>query len=397
MIPNSGLDRQAFEAFLANAFAVQKSGLDAQSLSAIVEVQRFIATAEPNTDRVLDLIADCSLRISNASGIAIARLESNQLIYSAARGSALNEIGRRLPAVFSLCAQGDGKTEILRVENAQTDSRIQAEICRQFGAASLLILPICHHHVIKGIIQVHFSEAHSFRDGEVRAYRLLAGLAADAISGTVERTQTEAHVTLAGTTDAIQRYISNTNAVSAPEMSSSQPIQAPAHPSLILELRKLAGLLTPRAKQYAQATTEFLASHGWEWQTVSAAAVLAIALGIAHFHDPTPTTLGLITAPSTAEKVADTPVSVNSHKGFDRGPRDEMAPNAAFRRVRISPNEVDYIANDVTIRYFMNSQTRPQKNIKLVNIGDDVTVRYFSSDSTTASQANPLPTSHTAK
>src|SRR5215469_1044537 len=196
MNPNSGLDRQAFEAFLANASAVQKSGLDARTLSAILEVQRFIAIAEPNIDRAFDLIADCSQRVSNASGVAIARLESNQLIYSAAKGTAVQEIGRRLPAVFSLCAQGEGKAEILRVDNAETDSRIQAEICRQFGAVSLLILPICHHQVIRGILQVHFGEAHSFLDAEVRAYRLMAGMAADAMSGIAEHAETEAPVSL---------------------------------------------------------------------------------------------------------------------------------------------------------------------------------------------------------
>src|SRR5215471_10207056 len=204
MNPNSGLDRQDFEAFLANAFAVQKSGLDAQSLSAVVEVQRCIASAEPNVDRALDLIADCSLRVSNASGVAIARLESNQLIYCAGKGSAVKEVGRRLPAVFSLCAQSEGKAEILRVENADTDSRIQAEICRQFGGASLLILPICHHHAIRGILQIHFGEAHSFLDREVRAYRLMAGLAADAISATNGHAEKPAPVAPAGTADVVQ-------------------------------------------------------------------------------------------------------------------------------------------------------------------------------------------------
>src|SRR5215471_8160915 len=395
---DSGLNRQAFEAFLGNAFAVQKSGLDAQSLSAIVEVQRFMATADPITERTLDLIADCSQRVSNANGVAIARLESNQLIYSAAKGSAVKEIGRRLPAVFSLCAEGDGKTEILRVENAQTDSRIQAEICRQFGAASLLILPICHHHVIKGILQVHFSEAHAFLDREVRAYRLMAGLAADAISGTTEHTETEAPVALVGKADVIQRYISHDNALNANDKRSAQDRQAPTRTDLVLEVRKLVGVTIAGAKQWSEVARQLLANHTWEWQTISAAVVLAVALATAHFHHPTPTTFGSsISAASTDEKLPDTPVSANDHwKRFDHGVRDEMAPSAAFRRVRIGPNEVDYIANDVTIRYFMESRTTPQGNVKLVNIGDDVTVRYFSSDSTVASQA-PSSTIHTTK
>jgi hypothetical protein len=404
MNPNSGLDRQDFEAFLANAFAVQKSGLDTQSLSAVVEVQRFIATARPNTDRALDLIADCSLRVSNASGVAIARLESNQLIYCAAKGTADNEIGRRLPAVFSLCAQGDGKAEILRVEDAQTDSRIQAEVCRQFGAASLLILPICHRHQIKGILQVHFSEAHSFLDREVRAYRLMAGLAADAISGTVEHTQVEHTQTVApdalpGTADNIQGFVANSSAVSVNEARFYQDVLVSTTPDLVFELRKVARLIATAAEQWTQVARRFCANHVWESQTVTAAIVLTVALTIAHFHHPVPTTLGLTNpAPSAAEKAPDTPASMsNNLRRFDKGVRDEMAPSAAFRRVRIGSNEVDYVANDVTIRYFMKSQTRPQSNVRFVNIGDDVTVRYFSNDSTSASQANPISTTHATK
>jgi hypothetical protein len=400
MNPSSGLDRQAFEAFLANASAVQKSGLDAQSLSAIVEVQRFIAASEPNLDRALDLISDRSLKVAQASGVAIARLESNQLIYCAAKGSAVNEIGRRLPAVFSLCAQGEGKAEILRVEDAQTDSRIQAEICRQFGAASLLILPICHHHVIKGILQVHFSEPHSFLDREVRAYRLMAGMAADVLSGTLEHTKKEAPVALPQTADLIHQFTSQRQALTGMNKPSSLSVQIQSHPAdLIFKVEEFARIAIASAKQWAQVATQFFAKNDWEWQMISAAVVLAIVLGFAHFHHPAPTTLdSTISAPSTPEKLPDIPISVSDHwKSFDRGPRDEMAPNAAFRKVRIGPNEVDYIAKDVTIRHFANSQARPQRNVKLVNIGDDVTVRYFSSESEVASQATPLSTTPTTK
>jgi len=399
MSPNSGLNRQAFEAFLANAFAVQKSGLDSQSLSAVMEVQQFIATGKPNIDRALSLIADRSLKVSNASGVAIARLESNQLIYCAATGSAAKEMGRRLPAVFSLCSQSDGKTEILRVENAHNDSRIQAEICRQFGAASLLILPIYHHHVVTGVLQVHFNEAHSFLDREVRAYRLMAGLAADAISGTVEHIQAEAAVTLAGTADVIQRHISPGQAFSDNDRRSWQDIPAPTRHDLTLEVEKLVRIGTAAAKQWAQPARGFLANHVWEWQTIGAVIVLVIVLGIAHFHHPAPTTLGLTTpSADTREKFPDNPLPVSDHwKSLDHGAKDEMAPNTAFRKVRIGPNEVDYIAEDVTIRYFMNSKTRPQPNVKLLNIGDDVTVRYFSSESAVTSEATPLSTTTTTK
>ena len=91
------------------------------------------------------------------------------------------------------------------------------------------------------------------------------------------------------------------------------------------------------------------------------------------------------------------PVPTNDRKGYARGANDGLSPNAAFRRVRIGPNEVDYIAEDVTVKHFMNSQPRPQGNVKLVNIGDDVTVRYFTSESAVTSQTTPLSTTQTTK
>src|SRR5215467_1477642 len=178
------LDRQSFEAFLENAFAVQKSGLDAQSLAAIADVQRFMASGGSEPEGVLSVIVERALQVSQASGIAIALLESNDLVYRAGSGSASSEIGRRVPAVLTACTSNEGRPEILRVENAQTDWRIQADICRQFGATSLLILPICDRGAIDGVFQVHFNEAHSFLDREIRAYRLIAGLVEEALSPT---------------------------------------------------------------------------------------------------------------------------------------------------------------------------------------------------------------------
>jgi len=53
-----------------------------------------------------------------------------------------------------------------------------------------------------------------------------------------------------------------------------------------------------------------------------------------------------------------------------------------FRRVQVGPDEVDYVAEDVTMRVFGSSpKTRPSRGwSKEVEVGDDVTVRYFASN-----------------
>jgi hypothetical protein len=63
--------------------------------------------------------------------------------------------------------------------------------------------------------------------------------------------------------------------------------------------------------------------------------------------------------------------------------------NLVFKRVRVGANEIDYIAEDVTIRHF-ETRTPPHRSAtgyKQVNIGNDVTVRYFAPRTTIVSQS----------
>lgn len=51
----------------------------------------------------------------------------------------------------------------------------------------------------------------------------------------------------------------------------------------------------------------------------------------------------------------------------------------AFKRIRVDQKEVDYIAEDVTIRHFTDKPASQGMSVeyKQVNFGEDVTVRYF--------------------
>src|SRR5260370_85556 len=110
------------------------------------------------------------------------RLPATILVYRHGSGSAADYVGRQVMATPSVPADTTVGREILRVEDAETYTRIQAEICRQFGAKSLLILLIYHEQSVAGVLEVFFRDAHAFQDSEVRAYRLMAGLIGEAMS-----------------------------------------------------------------------------------------------------------------------------------------------------------------------------------------------------------------------
>jgi hypothetical protein len=187
MNTHSTVDRESFQKLLANAFAVQQSQIDSQSLSAIVEVERLITRGELDLDGAMHLIADRTRNVADATGVAIGLLRGDQLVYRAGSGSAAEYIGRRVLATLTVSADTKASSELLRVENTQTDPRIEAGVCRQFGAKSLLILLIYSDRAVAGLLQVLFSEPHVFQDREVRIYRLMAGLLGEAMSHAAQR------------------------------------------------------------------------------------------------------------------------------------------------------------------------------------------------------------------
>jgi len=171
-IPSS-LGRQALQQLLANAFAIQESQIAPQSLADIMEVQRSIAQGKLDLDGAMRHIVESARNVANATGVAIGLLNGGRLTYRAGSGSSAAYIGEQVTASLTVSANTRTSREILRVENAYTDTRIEADICRQFGANALLILPIYGNQALAGVLDILFSQAHVFQESEVRTYRLM--------------------------------------------------------------------------------------------------------------------------------------------------------------------------------------------------------------------------------
>lgn len=386
----SNLDRESFQTLLACAFAVQESGINTQSRSALVEVQGLIAKGRPDFGKILDLIADRARIVAGATGIAIGLLKADQLVYQAASGSAAKCVGRRVNAVLSVSAHNGARKEILRVENAATDTRIEASICRQRDAKALLIIPICREGSVAGVMEVLFNDAHTFQDGEMRTYRVMAGLVEDAMLRDIQLGQKRAPSTqppailppFKRTASQAQQFCGNDTASlkssnaqvseTAAQVRGKVPVPCPA-------------TVTP-------AVTEPLRRALLDGQKLkAAAAVIVIALGIASW-----IAFGVRRALTIEDSAIRRPSVVGQHvlqriakPSPSRAPRPHSAAGrtesakasrrSAFRRVRVGSNEIDDIAEDVTIRRFTTKPAPPHVRgaYKQVNIGDDVKVLYF--------------------
>jgi hypothetical protein len=436
MNTHQSFDRESFQSLLANAFSVQQSGMAPESLAAIIEIQRVVTGDGVDAQYAMNLLAERARGVAHASGIGIALLEGNQLVHRAGSGTALENVGSQLTAVLSHAAHDHPRREILRVENAATDTRIEGEICRQFDVEALLMVPIYRERAMMGVLEVFFKGPHVFSEPEVRTYQLMATLAGDASTlpavaaeKSAVSSSTLARALLRMNQQVRQLAVTRQLAPEAPAQERPESSYA----KIISAVRKwdaraygagLAGSaaenlrrirlpkwqlpLIPRPR-FSLHKTAFEKLHRdlgllqakWPSQlrgklllnvaAVSVVLVLAIMAAIAR-HQSTISPVAAsssnsgTTAPAQPVPAVDEQIVASPAPKTHASARDAGAPTSSFKRVLAGKDEVDYIADDVTIRHF-RSQPAPKKTAvssKQVHIGNDVTVRYFNS--------KPVPT-----
>ena len=434
MSNRQSVDLELFQTFLANAFAVQESGLDRRSLSAVIEIQRFIADGEFKLDAAMQMIADRALSVAHASGVSIGLLEPNrnELVYRAGSGNAAKDVGRRVPAVLSASSAPEMRREILRVENAASDTRIEAEICRQFGAMSVVMLPIYKGSVLVGVLQALFEHAHSFPEREIRAYRLMIGALEEAMLSSLQHARKEAVVPVE-TIPAKETYspqpvqiaerVPRTEELVHPYTGiahgSDQDVSARIASRLALVsrqfgesvgayraivVREMAALQSKLIEVLGRAKTHPLtlnANFRNAAGVICAALILSVVVWTVHRSQTVSGKISLSGSRDAQLQPSAKPIFGNeadeASKTLPNEVKEATASGRGFRRVRVGPNEVDYVAEDVTIRKFEPIHPKPQIRTtgKEINFGDDVTVRYFAkspaltSDSPSASEATP--------
>jgi len=395
------MDPESLQTFLANAYAVQESGLDKRSLAALIEIQHFLVGEEFELRQTMQLIADHALRVSGASGVAVGVLKSHELVYLAGSGSAAKDIGYHVPAVLSASSQQEMRREILRVENAASDPRIEAEICRQFGAMSLLMLPIYNGHALAGVLQVLFDIPHSFLEREVRVYRLMVGVLEEGMSRAarpVEAFVANAVEKIAPKPVDLPEYVQSgipsvqslaMTAESLEQTTSSERGELTRTRAEVFH--SYVARLSEEAISLWEVLTETLQSGmnrpiASEFRNAGAAIGIAVALStviwVAQLHRSAQTNI-VLPSPAAVRDIQQQTDATGAVSGTQKAAGDLGQESSGvyrgFKRVRVGPAEVDYISDDVTIRRF---ETRPPKaqirnNAREVKFGDDVTLRYF--------------------
>jgi hypothetical protein len=349
-------DGEFFQSQPPRALTAQETGIEPHTLYRLVQIQALIASPEKDSNHIMHMIAECARDVAHATWIGIGILEEGLLICRAGVGTAATSI-HNLTAVLTSSDNCHPGSEILRVENAEADSQIEANICRQLEASALLILPIYQGHTLAGVFAVVFAEAHTFANQEVGAYQLMTSLVAESISAQVEKeVEYKQSATQSTVPHAILRMTS--------EMRKARPqfrreSQRPTETVGALEVpaasvRNMSSWSLLRAGTLITQVFKrpSLGKFHWKLKAVPVVIMLIVVGGwIAYRHRPLPVSAPVIQKMVPAKlQLPPTPKSDKPTKTRREGKRS--ARKSAFKRKRIGQNEVDYMTDDVTIRQF---------------------------------------------
>jgi FOG: GAF domain len=139
--------------------------------------------AQRDLDAALQLLADRAQFITGASGAAIAlrRDGKNDMLCRASAGSNAPELGTLLSTEFGLSGESVRTRQLLRCDDAERDARVNREVCRQMGIASVVVMPVVNDDEVLGVFELFSGKANAFGDRDVSAVQRLSGMVETAV------------------------------------------------------------------------------------------------------------------------------------------------------------------------------------------------------------------------
>src|SRR5438094_3218391 len=134
------------------------------------ELEQFVL------DEVLQLVAERALTITGANGVAIALAQDNAIICRASAGTIAPDPGMRLDPNSGFSGACFRTGRIVRCDDAETDSRVNAQACRRLGTRSMVAVPLAGQRTVIGLLEAFSGEPYGFNDSHVRSLNLLAEL-----------------------------------------------------------------------------------------------------------------------------------------------------------------------------------------------------------------------------
>lgn len=251
--PLAGGAKPVVDAALHGALHLQPGAQGGDSLAEM---------AQRDLDAALQLLADRAQYITGATGAAIAlrRDGKKDMLCRASSGANAPELGALLSTEFGLSGESVRTRQPLRCDDAERDLRVNRDVCREMGIASVVVMPVVNDDEVLGVFELFSGHANAFGARDLSAVQRLSEMV-------------ETAVRLAHAAETLPERLKMTETL-APEMEPAEvgEVQAP-------EVRTPQAQLDKAQSVEAEASeVELLEDHPAEGQIVAGQLLADIVL-----------------------------------------------------------------------------------------------------------------------
>jgi hypothetical protein len=133
------------------------------TVSSLEEVRREVREiGDEDVDAVLHLITACALRLTGASGAALAFLTDGKMICRSRAGEPAPSLGAAVDEKQGLSGECVRSGRLVSCEDTENDSRIDLEVGRTLGIGSLLAAPIMSNFRVVGLLEIFSPQPRGF-------------------------------------------------------------------------------------------------------------------------------------------------------------------------------------------------------------------------------------------
>jgi len=177
--------------------------------------------ARRDLDAALQLLAERAQYITGANGavIALCREDDSDMLCRASAGDHAPALGTLLSTEQGLSGESVRARRPLRCDNTQVDRRVNHDVCRKLGIASVAVMPVVHDDEVLGVFELFSGKANAFGDRDLTALRRLSQLVETAVNLAEAPNRLQRRLKSAPANDS-SRLLSSFNAIEEEETSS---------------------------------------------------------------------------------------------------------------------------------------------------------------------------------
>jgi TonB family protein len=131
-------------------------------------------SADLALDLVLNEIVEHARLATGATAAAIALARGDEIVCRATTGANAPDLGVRLDVDAGLSGACVQSKKWQRCDDTESDSRVDAEVCRGLGVRSILVFPVVRDEKLLGVFEIFSPRPNAFSDREIQTLQALS-------------------------------------------------------------------------------------------------------------------------------------------------------------------------------------------------------------------------------